>query len=158
MQARDTNILAKISPADISKLIINLSYGMRSKIADANCEPLLATMNEQLKVYECIEYCQFYLDREGLGLRGDSTQSYKLHLMVLELAQEQVLMVLWRAVKTASISAHQKKRKAVTLNELCDLAYKYFLSYRKRDIEIDFYRMPYSVGNSTLRSVVTKYL
>lgn len=154
---RDTNILLNVVQADIPKLIINLSYCMRGKIADACCEPFIFVLNEQLKVYECIEYCRFYLDREGLELRGDFTLPYKLHLMVMELAHEQVFMVLWRAVKTNSFSAHQKKKQFVTLNDLCDLAYKYLLSYRKRDIEIDFYRMPYSVGNSSLRGVVTKY-
>lgn len=154
---RDTNILINITAVDIPKLIINLSYSMRGKIADTCSEPFIFILDERLKVYECIEYCRFYLDREGLGLRGDATTPYKLQLMVLELAHEQVFMLLWRSVKTASISAHEKKRKSVTLNEICESAYKYFLSYRKRDIEIDFYRMPYSVGNSTLRNVVTKY-
>ncbi len=77
--------------------------------------------------------------------------------MVMELAHGQVFTLLWRAVKTASISASQKKKKFVSLNDLCDLAYKYFLEYRKRDMQIDFYRMPYSVGNSVLRGLITKY-
>lgn len=154
---RDTNISLNITHLDIAKLIINLSYCIKGKITYTNSAPFIFILDEQLKFYECIEYCRFYLDREGLGLKEDFTQPYKLHLMVMELAHEQVFMILWRAVKTASISAHQKKRKSVALNELCDLAYKYLLSYRRRDIEIDLYRMPYSVGNSALRNVVTKY-
>lgn len=154
---RDTNIRINITAADIPKLIINLSYSMRGKIADTCSEPFIFNLDEQLKVYECIEYCRFYLDREGLGLREDSTPPYKLHLMVMELAHEQVFMLLWRAVKTTSLAANQKNRKSVTLSDVCESAYKYFLSYRKRDVEIDFYRMPYSVGNSVLRGVVAKY-
>ena len=157
VRIRDTNILINIASTDIPKLIINLSYSMRGKIADTCCEPIIFILDEQLKVYECIEYCCFYLDREGLELRDDSSPPYKLHLMVMELAQEQVFTLLWRAVKTASISASQKKKKFVSLNDLCDLAYKYFLEYRKRDMQIDFYRMPYSVGNSVLRGLITKY-
>ena len=106
---RDTNILINIASVDIPKLIINLSYHMRGKIADTCSEPYIFNLDEQLKVYECIEYCRFYLDREGLGLRGDAILPYKLQLMVMELAHEQVFMLLWRAVKTASMSAHEKK-------------------------------------------------
>jgi hypothetical protein len=154
---RDTNILITITPSDIPKLIINLSYSMRGKIADTCSEPFICILDEQLKVYECIEYCRFYLDREGLGLRDDAAPSYKLHLMVMELAHEQVFMILWRAVKTASFSSSQNKKKFVALSDLCDLAYRYFLEYRKRDAQIDFYRIPYSVGNSVLRGIITKY-
>ncbi|WP_157152645.1 hypothetical protein [Cellvibrio sp. BR] len=154
---RDTNILIRIATTDIPKSIINLSYSMRGKIADTCSEQFIFILDEQLKVYECIEYCRFYLDREGLGLREDSTPPYKLHLMVMELAHEQVFSILWRAVKTASISASQKKKKFVSLNDLCELAYKYFLESRRRDIQIDFYRMPYSVGNSVLRGLITTY-
>lgn len=154
---RDTNIRINITAADIPKLIINLSYSMRGEIADTCSEPFIFILDEQLKVYECIEYCRFYLDREGLGLREDSTPPYKLHLMVMELAHEQVFSILWRAVKTASKYASQKKKKFASLSDICDLAYKYFLEYRKRDALIDFYRTPYSVGNSVLRGVVAKY-
>lgn len=154
---RDTNILINIATTDVPKLIINLSYSMKGKIADTCSEPFIFNLDEQLKIYECIEYCRFYLDREGLGLREDSTPPYKLHLMVMELAQEQVFSILWRAVKTGSKYASQKKKKFVSLSELCDLAYKYFLEYRKMDSQIDFYRTPYCVGNSVLRGVVAKY-
>ncbi len=157
VHARDMNISLKLDPPDIPKLIINLSYSIRDKISDTKCELLFDLLDEQLKVYECIEYCQFYLDREGLGLRSDSVQPYKLHLMVMELAHEQVFMLLWRAVKTASIYALKKKEKSVTLNELCDLAYKYFIDYRKRDIGINCYRAPYSVVSSSLRNILVKY-
>ena len=154
---RDTNILINIAPTDVPKLIINLSYSMKGKIADTCSEQFFSILDEQLKVYECIEYCRFYLEREGLVLRENSTPPYKLHLMVMELAQEQVFMILWRAVKTSSIAATQKKKKFVSLSDICDLAYKYFLEYRKRGALIDFYRTPYCIGKSILRGVVDKY-
>lgn len=159
IQARDTNITINICSTNVSKLIINLSYEARGKIAESNCQQLVTILDGQLKAYECIEYCKFYLNREGLELKEEFVQPYKLSLMIMELAQEQVFKLLWRAVKTVSVSATEKKRqeKFVSLSKLCDLAYKYFLEYRKRDIPIDFYRTPNSIGNSVLRSVVTKY-
>lgn len=121
---------------------------------DGDDHEQLKCLDDQLKVYECVEYCRYYLDREGVGLRDDFKPLAKLQLMLLELAQEQVFMVIWRAVKTTSEAALAKNRKSVSLSDVINLAYKYFISYRRRDIQIDHYRAPYSVKNSALRSTL----
>ena len=151
---RGLEITIKVSGAEAPKLIVHLSQSLKCTFFDSENSETLKFLDDQLKIYECIEYCRYYLDREGLNLRDDFKQLHKLQLMILELAQEQVFMVIWRAVKSASESAIKKNKKSVSLNELIDLAYKYFISYRKRDLQIDFYRAPQSISNSVLRSTL----
>ncbi|RYY04031.1 MAG: hypothetical protein EOO53_03820 [Gammaproteobacteria bacterium] len=141
----------------MTKLIAHLSQYLKCTPLDSGDCQRIKLLDDQLKIYECVEYCRYYLDREGLDLKDDFKQLHKLQLMILELAQEQVFMVIWRAVKTASERAIVKNRKSVSLSELMELAYKYFISYRKRDVQIDFYRAPYAVVSSTLRSTLLTF-
>lgn len=157
VQVRDTKVELKISAAEVPKLIINLSYGMRGKITDSKSQDCIGILDDQLKVYECIEYSRYYLCREGLDLAEKNTPPYKLILMVMDLPRQQIFMLLWRAVKTANTIAVKKKERYVSLDTLCNLAYKYYLEYRKRESQIEFYHAPSSVDSSTLRGVLTKY-
>lgn len=151
---RGLEITIKISSGEVPKVIVHLIQSLKCTFFDSENGETLKFLDDQLKIYECIEYCRYYLDREGLNLKDDFKQLHKLQLMILELAQEQVFMVSWRALKTASESAIKNNKKSVSLNELIDLAYKYFISYRKRDLQIDFYRAPQSISNSSLRSTL----
>jgi len=146
-----------LSSAEVTGLTAQLNQYLKCMPFDSDDHEQLKCLNDQLKVYECVEYCRYYLDREGVGMRDDLKPLAKLQLMLLELAQEQVFMVIWRAVKNASEAARAKNRKTVSLNELINLAYKYFISYRRRDIQIDFYRAPYSIISSALRSTLLAF-
>lgn len=154
---RGLEITINVSSAGVTALITHLNLYLKYVPLDSDNHEQLKCLDDQLKAYECVEYCRYYLDREGVGLKDDFKQLPKLQLMLLELSQEQVFMVIWRAVKTASEAAHFKNRKSVSLSELINLAYKYFISYRRRDIQIDFYRAPYSVMGSALRSTLLAF-
>lgn len=153
-QLQGLEIAINISNSEVTTLVTHLNQSLKCMFFDSDKHKQLKCLDHQLKIYECVEYCRYYLEREGLTLRDDFKHQPKLQLMLLELNQEQVFMVIWRAVKTASESAQAKNRKSVSLYDLIDLAYKYFIGYRRRDIEIDFYRAPYSVISSALRSTL----
>lgn len=156
-QLRELELTTSITSEEVTALITHLSGIRKCMPFDMSEHEPLKCLNEQLQIYECVEYCRHYLAREGVGMRGDFNQLPKLQIMLLELAQQQVFMVLWRAVKTSSKAAHAKNRKSVALSELIDLAYEYFISYRRRGVQINRYEGPSSVINSALRSALLAF-
>jgi|GEM_PF-4344599 len=154
---RDLKLSISKEMGDIDRFIA-LRYVRLYQSKDDNAvKDQLEELDQVLKQYECIEYCRYYLDKEGLTLKENQCEHHKLSLLTKELEQEQVFMVGWRAVKNAALSASTRKRRSVTLSEICNLSYKYFLDYRKRNIQIDHYRAPYHLLNSSLRNTLVIY-
>lgn len=156
--SRGLDINTNISSNNLASTIIDLSKNLKKHLPYYKDSELLKELDDQLKIFECVEYCRYYVEKEELKLKDEFDCLHKLELMILELAQPQVYMLLWRAVKNASEIRTPKSRRAISLNDVINLAYKYFISYRKRDIQIDFYKAPYSVENSALRNTLHRFV
>lgn len=98
---------------------------------------------------ECAEYARYYAHRSGLSIIQTSPESTKLKLLLLECDQEQVFMLLWRAVKQAQRNCLSIERH-IHLDELIDTAFSFYIQYRRLGITIECYERPKQMMTSKL--------
>lgn len=102
---------------------------------------------------ECIEYTNFYAERNNLHLLHASHHNFHLKFLLINNSREQVFMLLWRAIKFFT-----KNRSlaidGILFSDIAEKAYDFYNWYKNQDMKIDSYSWPVSLKRSKISNLL----
>lgn len=117
----------------------------------------LKALNQEVLAGECVEYCEYYAQREQLPLVNPNHSNAKLRLLVLECDVDIINMLMWRAIKTLANNA-SPETKHIEFSDIIEITHNRYKYYKRFNAKLEGYKRPGTFKTSVMAEFIELFL